>query len=310
MRVIGLLVAVLIAILNVSYVRGADPVDDRLESRSDSVIKELRLLAGKGDIEAMNYLGYLLINGTEDVVEQDMGEGLVWLTRAAAAGDVKAASNLGWLYIKGDILEQNVEEGLKWLMKASDAGLPVAQSLLGDMYRDGNGVERDTLVADSLYRAAFERGLGDAGYKLYALNVEKYASLSPEEQVETGKYYYLRGTPSEGVKLFYMASAQGDATALALLGDAYTRAIGVPYDYDLSLKYYAEAAIAGNPSARFVIAELLEIFPDALKNIETVSPLSEDPAYWYEKAAEGGVTDAVSATEMLFKKQIPDNDVN
>lgn len=301
MRVLGLLaVAVLMAMFNVSYVRGAAPEDASQESRSDSVMTELRQLAGNGDTEAMNYLGYLLINGNEGV-EQDMGEGLIWLTRAAAAGDVKAASNLGWLYIKGDILEQNLEEGLKWLVKASDAGLPVAQSLLGDMYRDGNGVARDTVVADSLYRAAFERGLGDAGYKLYALNAENYAALSPEEKVETGKYYYLRGAPSEGVKLFYMASEQGDATALALLGDAYTRAIGVPYDYDLSLRYYAEAAVAGNPSARFVIGELLEIFPDALKNIETGSHMSEDPAYWYEKAAEGGVTDAVSATEMLFR---------
>lgn len=264
-------------------------------------LEALRERADGGDVEAMNYLGYLLLSGN-DSIERDTPEGLKWLTRAAAAGDVKAASNIGWLLIQGDIVEQDLEEGIGWLRKAADAGLPVAQSLLGDLYRDGNGVATDTLAADSLYRKAFEGGLADAGYKLYDLNSARYAAMSPQEKVEEGKYYYIRYAPSEGVKLFYQAADEGDADALALLGDAYTRAIGVPYDYNLSLRYYVKAAEAGNPSAQFVIGELLEIFPDGLDSFRNAdgTPLSDDPAYWFEKAAAQGVSDALTATRRLL----------
>lgn len=254
--------------------------------------------AEAGDVEAMNYLGYLLLSG-EEGMDRDQAAGLLWLIRAASLGDAKAASNLGWLYVKGELVEQDLQEGVKWLDKAAGKGLPVAQSLLGDLFRDGMGVEKDTLAADSLYRQAFEHGLYDAGYKLYALNADAYERLSPEEKVNTGKYYYLRGAPSEGVKLFYMASDEGNAEAMALLGDAYARAIGVPYDHDLSLKYYVEAATRGNPSAQFVLGELLEIFPDALQGY-SMEGVSDNPAYWYAKAAEAGVTDASIATERLL----------
>lgn len=273
---------------------------------SEEMVSRLKAAAEKGDTEAMNYLGYLYLSGQEGV-PTDSAEGLLWLIRAAQKGDVKAASNLGWLYLEGDMLEKDEEEGAKWITTAADAGLPVAQSILGDLYLEGRGVERDSAAADSLYMKAFENGLGDAGYKLYSLRSPGYDALSPEEQVEEGLYYYLRGAPSEGVKLFYMAADKEDARALALLGDAYTRAVGVPYDYDLSLGYYLKAAVAGNPSAQFVIGELLDIFPDALRKFKEEEPyteLPEDPFYWYEKAEEEGITDADIATRRLFNSKI------
>lgn len=268
--------------------------------RDVQVTDSLRAKALAGDLESMNYLGYLLISGAEGT-GRDVDEGLGWLEKAAEAGDVKAVSNLGWLYLQGELVEKDLGKAVEWISKAAGAGLPVAQSTLGDLYRDGTGVARDSLVADSLYREAFERGLADAGFKLYDLNEEHYASLPPAEKVKTGKYFYFSSIPSVGVRLFYMAADEGDSDALALLGDAYTRAVGVPYDHALSLKYYIEAARAGNPSAMFVLAELLDIFPDALKGNEEWAAISDDPSYWYERAAEAGVTDSVTATDLLFK---------
>lgn len=261
---------------------------------------EWRERAEAGDVEAMNYLGYLLLGGTEGV-ERDTAEGLRWLVRAAASGDAKAASNLGWLFLQGDIVEQNLREAARYLGIAADKGLPVAQSLLGDLYRDGLGVESDSIAADSLYREAFEHGLADAGYKLYDLNSGRYENLPPEEKVTAGKYFYLRGAPSEGVKLFYLASEEGNPDALTLLGDAYSRAIGVPYDHELSLKYFVMGAKGGNPTAQFIIGELLEIFPDALRNLPEAEGLPDDPNYWNEKAASAGVTDAAIAMELLLQ---------
>lgn len=268
----------------------------------EQYLAEMEKAAHAGDTEAMNYLGYLLLSG-EEGVERDPAAGLLWLVKAAGEGDVKAASNLGWLYLEGGLLEKNEEEGAKWMEKAARAGLPVALSMLGDLYLEGRGVEQDTVRADSLYREAFEGGLPDAGYKLFSLKEKDYALLSPERQVEEGLYFYLRGAAGAGVKLFYLAAECDEPQALALLGDAYTRAVGVPYDYDLSLKYYLKAAMAGNPSAQFVIGELLEIFPDALDKLaEEYGPetLPDDPIYWYEKAGQQGITDADVATRRLL----------
>ena len=268
----------------------------------DEFRSKLEVAAEKGDTEAMNYLGYLLLSGAEGV-EKDSAEGLLWILKAARAGDVKAASNLGWLYLDGNLIGKDETMAAQWIGQAADAGLPVAQSLLGDLYLEGRGVEKDSVKAESMYREAFERGLGDAGYKLYNLLAPEYEGMSPGQQVEEGLYYYFGGAPSEGVKLFYMAADRGDARAMALLGDAYTRSVGVPYDYDLSLKYYLQAAVAGNPSAQFVISELLEIFPDALHRFNeegSYGVLDESPLYWYEKATEKGVMDAEIATKRLF----------
>lgn len=260
-----------------------------------------RLAAEKGYAPAMNFLGYRLISGEVEAVGRDAAEGLRWLQKAAEAGDMKAASNIGWLLMEGRDVERDYGKAAYWLSKAAQGGLPIAQSLLGDLYRDGLGVDADTLRADSLYREAFGRGLPDAGYKIAALNSERYKGLTPEEAVEEGKYFYYGYAPSEGVKLFYQAADAGNAEALALLGDAYTRAVGVPYDHNLSVSYFARAAAAGNPSAQFVIGELLEIFPDALSGVELPDgmTLNPDPFYWYEKAAGAGITTAEEADAAL-----------
>ena len=263
-----------------------------------------RQAAEKGYLPAMNYLGYRLISGEVAAIGKDVDEGLRWLEKAAFAGDSKAASNLGWLLLEGKYVEKDYDKAAYWLRKASDEGLVIAQSLLGDLYLEGKGVATDSLRADSLYREAFEKGLPDAAYKLEALHSERYDTLTAKDLVKEGRYFYLRSAPSIGVKLFYRAADFGDAEALAFLGDAYTRAIGVPYDHKLSLNYYMRAAMGGNPSAQFVIGELLEIFPDALEELkeEGLDIPSDDPFYWFEKAAEGGVTDADTATKLLLQE--------
>lgn len=290
-----------IFILATLYDRGFDsiPVDS---ARSTELYREA---AEKGNTEAMNYLGYRLLSGEYSALGQDVEKGMEWIEKAAMSGDTKAASNIGWLLTEGKYVEQDFEKAAFWLEKASDRGLTVAMSQLGDLYRDGKGVEKSYETADRLYREAFERGLTDAGYKLMDLREDSVAAMDADQLVREGKYYYLRSAPSIGVKLFYLASEQGNPEAMALIGDAYTRAIGVPYDHELSLLYFAKAADAGNAPAQFVIGELLEIFPDALNKLDQTqfeSPLSDNPFYWYEKAAEAGIKDAEAASRMLLQE--------
>ena len=268
-----------------------------------------RLSAEKGYAPAMNYLGFRYFNG--DYVRQDIDSALYWLAKAAGAGDAKAASNLGYLLSHDDAVTRDYPQAVYWLTKASDAGLPVAQSLLADLLRQGLGIPKDTARAERLYTSAIEHGLQDAELKLLSMKGREWEKLSPDSAVTLGRYFYTHRAPFIGITLFENAAAYYNPAALALLGDAYSRAVGVEYDHDRSLAYFLRSALLGQPSAQFVIGELLDIFPDALADsipssiITEFYPDSLPPSiftapYWYDKAAAAGITNAETASNYLL----------
>lgn len=286
------------------------------------------LAAEKGYAPAQNYLGFRYYRG--EGVPRDVARGLDWLEKAAMQGDPKAANNLGWLLMEGEGVEHDYGKAAFWLRSAADAGLPAGQAQLADLLRTGRGLPTDTIEAERLYTLAVEGGLRDAEAKLMAMMRNAWRSLTPQEALTRGFSYYTRRAPSAGVTLFEQVvddtpqfptdtlQTAVRARALALLGDAYTRAQGVAYDHDRSLQLFTEAALLGDPSAMFIIGELLEIFPDALTGIQlppqlipselhpadTPMPadgiLPSDPGWWLSRAAEAGVTDAATANSRLL----------
>ena len=83
--------------------------------------------------------------------------------------------------------------------------------------------------------------------------------------------------------------------------------MGVKYSHDKSLEYFARAALAGNPSAMFILAETLEVFPDALQdftvaflNREAVIDRLSDPARLRAEAARSGIRTSTDAHRALF----------
>ena len=276
------------------YERGYDSIP------GDSLLADslLQRSAAAGYLPAQNYLGYQRIRaGKPD-------EGLQWLERAAIAGDPKAQSNIGYLLLEGKQVQPDDEKAAFWLRRASDAGVAAASSMLGDLYRDGRGVPQDSTEAAALYRAALDAGLTVAAYKLQALEAERWMTLSAPEQLDVALYLYPARAPQVAIPLLErLASGNDDipapfrARALALLGDACTRALGVAYDHDRSLRYYWESARLGYAPAQFVVSELLEIFPDALDPLTSLPPTADELR---SAAAIGGVTTAAEATAMLF----------
>ena len=211
--------------------------------------------AKKGYAPAMNFIGFRYYNG--EGVSQNLDSALYWIQKAANQGDVTAAANLGYLLTESTDVDHNEEEALKWLTIASEAGVPEAQ------------------------------------IKLIELQEDHWKELPLDSISSMSLGYYLGRAPIAGVKLLEIASEKGDAHALALLGDAYSKGVGVAYDHQKSIDYFYKAAISGDPSAQFIIAELLEIFPDAI-------PDSEGAEYWKEKAYEAGVTNSDEAYEKLY----------
>lgn len=289
------------------YERGFDTI------APDSVraLKLLRSSAEAGWPAAQNLYGFRLYNGNG--MPRDRKRGLDWMEKAAMAGDITAANNLGWLLLEGSANRHDAADAAFWLDKAAKGGVPQAMAMLGDLYREGKGVECDTLKALELYDAAIDAGLADAQLKLLSMENESWKRLNPDEALRLGLRYYTRRAPYLGVVLFSQA-AEADpyacdslyinhvAQAHALLGDAMTRALGADYDYDGALRHYFTAARLGNPSAQYILSELLEIFPDALQELELAEAPTADErsaSYWQEKAQAAGIADAANAAKAL-----------
>lgn len=299
-----------------------------------------RLSAQAGYAPAQNYLGFRYFNG--EGVRENVDSALYWLAKAAGQGDAKAANNLGYLLAYSDRVSRDYPQAMKWFRKAADAGVATAESLLADLYRQGLGTPPDTVTAEALYNKAILHGLHDAELKLLAMKGRTWERLPADSALLLGQYHYTHRAPLIAVTLFETATQSSNginvdsnqnnvglwhvaeptkAKALALLGDAYSRGVGVPYDHDKSVEYYLRAALSGDPSAQFVIAELIDIFPDALTSSEStpssesissfestssrpalppLTPEQQTASYWYERAASQGIIDAEAATLRLL----------
>ena len=267
-----------------------------------------RLSAEKGYAPARNFLGFRYYNG--DFVKKDIDSALYWIRLAADDGDITAASNLGYLLSQSEDIPHDYKEAIKWIEKAANASFPSAISQLADMKRLGLGCVADTLQAVELYEKASDAGIGDAQLKLLAMMGYKWKELPGDSALNLGLKYYTGNLPIAGVDLLETAAMYEIPQANALLGDAYSRGIGVPYDHRKSLDYFFKGALGGNPSAQYIIAELLDFFPDdipsdsifGLENLNDVG----NAQFWYEKAREQGIENADAAYERLFS--LPKNE--
>ena len=274
------------------YERGYDSIPSD-SARSDSL---LRMAARRGYAPAQNLLGYRLYYHTPD-------SGIYWLRKAAASGDLKAQSNLAYLLLQSDSSIDMTERARRdsiaasMLTKGAEAGIATSISTLADLYREGRGVERDTLQATLLYLDAISGGLTDAEIKLLSMNQGRYSAMQPGEALEEGLRAAKSGAHTVAFNLYMKATEGNIPRAYTLLGDAYSSAKGTDYSHALALSNYLKGAEGGDPSAQFILAELLEIFPDALSGADS----SRNPQYWYDRAKEQGVNDAKEAMTRLFR---------
>lgn len=227
------------------------------------------LAAQKGYAPAANYIGFRYYKG--EIVSKDLDSAVYWISQAAENGDITAASNLGYLMLDAPDFPHDEEKALFWLQKAAEAGIEEPQ------------------------------------LRIVELRSQEWEHLPPDSALRLGEEYYLGYAPIMGTSLLEIAAKSNLPKALALLGDAYSKGRGVVYDHFKSIEYFFQAAVDGEPASQFVIAELLEIFPDALENVPLKKEQSEetpdffyDPNYWYEKAAEAGITDSESAFSHLL----------
>lgn len=277
---------------------------DSIAPDSARAFRLLNAAANKGYVPAMNLLGTDYMTSP---ALHNPDSALFWLRRAAHAGDPRARNNVAFLILQDSAADSDeLEEAVRFLRESAQAGVPQAAATLADLYRTGRGVEKDTLQAEMLYLQARSAGLDDAERKLMAMNHHRYAAIAPREALREGLRAAQAGAHAVAFRLFSRAAEDSIPRALALLGDAYASAKGTDYNHDKATAYFLRAALAGDPSARFIIAETLEIFPDALSKAARDSgmqivPEMNVPQYWYDLAAEEGVSDAETALKLLFQ---------
>lgn len=268
-------------------------------------------LAGTHYRDSIADLGYRLYFGDSTLDPQPTRARLL-IAEASHLGDPRADNNLAYILLNGDSAVRDPQRAFTLFRRAADAGLPTAMAQLADLYRTGTATEPDSATASSLYLKAAARGLRDAETKLIAMNRPAWTLTRPDSLLSLARTYYPRIAPTAAVEMLRIAAQCPDsltapdgvpvcATAYAILGDATARGIGKPYDYTESLRLFFIAATLGDPSAQFIIAETLEITPDAL--IPVAGNTDDDRTnarYWYDQAAKFNIDNAQKAYKRLL----------
>ncbi|MEI7967567.1 MAG: tetratricopeptide repeat protein [Betaproteobacteria bacterium] len=119
--------------------------------------KKLSRLMERADPKAATNIGWLYARG-EGGVKQDFEEALKWWRFAASRGYTPAMNNIGLLYANGHGVAQAYEEAFKWWMRAAERGDGWAMNAVGDMYENGQGAPKSYELAMTWYREAAREG--------------------------------------------------------------------------------------------------------------------------------------------------------
>ena len=279
---------------------------DSIPADTARSVSLLRRAAAADYPPALNYLGYLLRSGK--ILPADPDSALWYLRRAADLGDLKAAHNIAFLTLGPDASlpadSASAALALGYLRRAADGGLPQAETMLADLYARGQYLPLDSARAVALYEKAVARGFPDAQPRLLNLIGPGLNNLSSSEALAEAVRYWKLGAHAIAVEILSRipSDAPEAARAYALLGHAASRGLGIPYNHRLANEYFARSAMLGNPSAAFILAETLEIFPDALESLFPDLPDSMSPQALRQLAHRAGIDSPEQAVSALLSK--------
>jgi TPR repeat protein len=136
---------------------------------SEMSLDQLKKAAAARDLKAMTELGWLYQEGQG--VRRNSQQARQWWEKAAAAGSMKAMTNLGVLYESGKDVSQDYQQARQWWEKAAAAEDVYAMRYLGKLYAKGHGVARDNQQARQWYEKAAAAGSISAKIELVLLRM-------------------------------------------------------------------------------------------------------------------------------------------
>lgn len=242
---------------------------------------------------------------------QKKTEDLEKLEKAAASGDSVAQLRLGNAYYFGRRgAEVDYDLAFKWYKRASDSGSVSALFNLGLCYDCGHGTKKNEFKAFECYKEAAEVGLPQAKFNLALLYYRGVRDASGKTQLvprnaklakkllrelcdreftpayrELGKIFLDSQKKSEQAKarpLLAKAAANGDAIAMNLLSDCFSKGVGTDKNEEESIKWLKKASANGSIEATGKLAYRYE-------NGDGVERDQEKALEFYKMAAIGGL---------------------
>ncbi len=181
-----------------------------------------------GDIVSILNLANLRCEGLG--VEKNPSLAFKTYLQLANQGHAHAQAIVGRMYCKGIGVKQDRSESIKWLERSVEQGDSLGLYRLGLAYQYEFGVTRNFQKAESLYKAAEQKGYVDASNTLG----EMYFGPYRDQAVQ----YNLEVNDSLAVKYFRKAAMAGNKEAQLALGHAYYLGKGVEENKSEGLRWY------------------------------------------------------------------------
>ena len=255
---------------------------DRVPVGYGRAVARIRLLAEGGDAGALFHMGKLSVLGIG--VPQDMRAAEAWYQKAIAAGEMRAACNLGWIYLYGfGVIAPNKGEALRLLSMGAESGVGAAKASIGLVFLTGDGLPADPDRGVQMLGEAFADGYSNAANHLadaflsgqhVPRDVEighewlsRMAATGDEKAIATLGYFLVTGSHgktdvAKGVTLLEKAIENNYVPAYLWLGNFYRDGQGVERDLAKALAWYERGAAYGSAGCESALASILgEVSP-------------------------------------------------
>ncbi len=159
-----------------------------LDADDAAGVEVLKQAATLGYAPAQLHLADLFQRG-EAGVAVNPAEARVWIRRAADSGDAKGMHNYGMALYDGVGGDQNRGEALEWLERAAELGLVDSQFNVAKLYETGDqGIRPDLTEAYKWYLIAARAGDGDAQSAVERLRASMPAAARGKARTEAEKF--------------------------------------------------------------------------------------------------------------------------
>ncbi len=200
----------------------------------NNALQWYEMAAAQNNTAAMFRIGMLNLNGTSGLKKNTV-KARDWFSKAAAAGHLQSANELGLMYYQGIATEADATTAAKYIRTAAEAGLAQAQYNLGLLYANGHGVEQDLAIASTWFQKAAVQGL-------------------PEAALDYGLMVYggdagIRRDYEIGAQWLMVAANAGNPKAQMFVARILAAGRGMKKDQVEAAKFYLLAKQAGQQDA-------------------------------------------------------------
>lgn len=229
-----------------------------------TALREFRPLADAGDVRAMSYLGTMYLDGAG--VDRDSIEAMKYLVRAAERGDARAQTWTGVAYQEGTAVNQDYAQAQHWYRLAAAQGIVDAQRYLGLMYFHGLGVAVDRAEALKWLKRAADQGHSEAQWLVGVILIEG-DGVTPDAP--------------QALSWLRKAAEQRQVQAAVRLGVIYRRGSqGVAVDRDEAVKWFQKASddgALGEYTLGLLYREGVLVPRDLAKHVAVMRRLAQPP---------------------------------